>query len=74
MLEHKDYKTAAAELEEARRLLPDQEAIRLALGRTYQALGREAEAKKEFAEVRRLKALVIEKSRQRVESDSLMKP
>lgn len=73
-LEHKDYKTALAELEEARRLLPDQEAIRLALGRTYQALGREADAKKEFAEVRRLKALVIEKSRERVESDQLMKP
>lgn len=73
-LEHRDYRTALAELEEARRLLPDQEAIRLALGRTYQALGREAEAKVEFAEVRRLKAAVIERDRQRVESDQLMKP
>ena len=73
-LEHRDYKTALTELEEARRLLPDQEAIRLALGRTYQALGREAEAKVEFAEVRRLKAAVIERDRQRVESDQLMKP
>jgi tetratricopeptide (TPR) repeat protein len=72
-LEHKDYKTALAELELARRLLPDQEAIRMALGRTYQALGREAEAKQEFAEVRRLKAAVIERDRQRVESDLLMK-
>ena len=65
---------ALAELELARRLLPDQEAIRLLLGRTYQALGRAAEAKTEFAEVRRLKAAVIERDRQRVESDALMKP
>ena len=73
-MEHKDYKTALAELELARRLLPDQEAIRMALGRVYQALGRAAEAKAEFAEVRRLKAAVIERDRQRVESDALMKP
>ena len=32
------------------------------------------EAKAEFAEVRRLKAAVIERDRQRVESDQLMKP
>jgi tetratricopeptide (TPR) repeat protein len=73
-LEHQDYKTALAELEEAKRMLPNQEAIRLALGRTYQAVGRDAEAKAEFAEVRRLKAAVIERDRQRVESDQLMKP
>jgi hypothetical protein len=54
--------------------LPNQEAIRLLLGRTYQALGRDAEASAEFAEVRRLKAVVIERDRQRVESDELMKP
>jgi len=70
----KDYKMALAELELARRLLPNQEAIRLLLGRTYQALGRDAEASAEFAEVRRLKAVVIERDRQRVESDELMKP
>ena len=46
----------------------------MALGRVYQALGRAAEAKAEFAEVRRLKAAVIERDRQRVESDALMKP
>lgn len=73
-LDRQDYKTAVSELEEARRILPNQEAIRLALGRTYQALGRDAEAKTEFAEVRRLKAAVIERDRQRVESDQLMKP
>jgi tetratricopeptide (TPR) repeat protein len=73
-LEHEDLNTALAELEEARRMLPNQEAIRLVLGRTYQALGRDAEAKAEFAEVRRLKAAVIERDRQRVESDLLMKP
>ncbi len=73
-LEHQDYKTALAELEEARRLLPEQEAIRLALGRTYQALGRGKEAAAEFVEVRRLKASVIERARQNVESDQLMKP
>ena len=73
-VDRKDYKTALSELELARRLLPDQEAIRLLLARTYQALGREADAKSEFAEVRRLKAKVIERDRQRVESDELMKP
>jgi tetratricopeptide (TPR) repeat protein len=72
--ERKDYKGALAELELARRLVPDQEAIRLLLGRTYQALGRDAESKAEFAEVRRLKAAVIERDRQRVESDALIKP
>jgi tetratricopeptide (TPR) repeat protein len=69
-----DLKNACFELEEARRILPDQEAVRLVLGRTYQALGRAAEAKVEFAEVRKLKAAAIERSRQRVESDALMKP
>ena len=73
-LEHKDYQTALRELELARKLIPDQEAIRMALGRTYQALGRTEDAKVEFAEVRRLKAAVIERDRQRVESDALMKP
>jgi Flp pilus assembly protein TadD len=72
--DRKDYTTALAELELARRLFPDQEAIRLLLGRTYQAVGRAAEAKAEFAEVRRLKAAVIERDRQRVESDELIKP
>ena len=73
-LERHDHKTAVLELEEARRMLPNQEAIRLSLGQTYRALGREAEAKAEFAEVRRLKAAIIERDRQRVESDELMKP
>src|SRR5260370_33394222 len=68
-----DYAGALASLEEARRLLPDQEAIRFLLGRTYQAVGRAAEAKIEFAEVRRLKAAVIERDRQRAETDELMK-
>jgi Flp pilus assembly protein TadD len=73
-MDQKDYRMALAELELARRLLPDQEAIRLLLGRVYQALGRSAEAQAEFAEVRRLKAAVVERDRQRVESDALMKP
>jgi tetratricopeptide (TPR) repeat protein len=73
-LEREDHKTALTELETARRLLPRQEAVRLMLGRTYQALGREREAKAEFAEVRRLKAAAIENARQRVEVDPLMKP
>jgi tetratricopeptide (TPR) repeat protein len=71
---HQDYKTAIAELEEARRILPDMEAIRFLLGRTYQAAGRDAEAKIEFAEVRRLKADVINKAHERLEADDLMKP
>jgi tetratricopeptide (TPR) repeat protein len=73
-LNRRDYKTALANLERAKAMLPNQEAIRLLLGRTYQALGRSDEAKLEFAEVRRLKAAVIERDRQRVESDQLMKP
>ena len=72
--DRKDYKSALAELEEARRILPDQEAIRFLLGRVYQAVGREAEAKVEFAEVRRLKAEAVDKARERVESDALLKP
>jgi tetratricopeptide (TPR) repeat protein len=69
----KNYPLALKELEIAKQIIPDQEAIRLLLARTYQATGREAEAKTEFAEVRRLKAAVIERDRQRVESDALMK-
>jgi len=61
------------ELELARKLLPEQEAVRMALGRVYQAMGRAAQAKAEFDEVRRLKARVVERDRLRVESDTLMK-
>jgi tetratricopeptide (TPR) repeat protein len=68
-----NYAEALRHLEKARQILPNQEAIRLVLGRTYQAVGRESEAKAEFAEVRRLKAAVIERDRQRLESDALMK-
>ncbi len=71
--DRKEYSGALREFEEARRILPNQEAIRLMLGRTYQALGRDSEAKAEFEEVRRLKAAVIERDRQRVESDALMR-
>lgn len=68
----KRYQEALAELEKAAAILPDQEAIRLLLGRTYQALGRAAEAKREFAEVRRLKQRVVERDRLRLDSDALM--
>ncbi|MCL5746594.1 MAG: tetratricopeptide repeat protein, partial [Acidobacteria bacterium] len=50
--EQKDYETALAELEQARRILPDQEAIHFLLGRVYQAMGRADKAKAPFAEVR----------------------
>lgn len=69
----RDYTTAQKELEKARQILPNQEAIRFLLGRTYQALGRAADAKAEFDEVRRLKAAVAERDRQRFESDALLK-
>ncbi|MGB9610132.1 MAG: hypothetical protein ACPL7M_04100, partial [Bryobacteraceae bacterium] len=59
--------------ETAKKILPDQEAVRFALGRLYQTLGRTAEARAEFEEVRRLKARVVERDRLRVESDTLMK-
>lgn len=72
-LREKEYETALAELEAAKRIIPDQEAIRLLLARTYQALGRAGEAKVEFAEVRRLKQKVVERDRLRLDSDSLMK-
>lgn len=66
------YHEALNELEQAAKILPDQEAIRLLLGRTYQALGRAADAKREFAEVRRLKQQVVERDRLRLDSDALM--
>ena len=46
---------ALALLEEAVKHAPEQEAIHFQLARTYQALGMDAQAKREFAEVRRLK-------------------
>ncbi len=67
-----DYPAALQELEKARKILPNHESIRLLLGRTYQALGREADAKTEFAAVRRIKEAVAERDRQRIESDALM--
>jgi protein O-GlcNAc transferase len=73
-LERHDYKTAIAELETARRILPNHEAVRFLLGRIYQAAGRDADAKVEFAAVRRLKAEGVDKARQRVEGEELMKP
>jgi tetratricopeptide (TPR) repeat protein len=71
--EHKDYPAALAELELARQILPDHESIRFLLGRIYQAAGREAEAKAEFDAVRRLKAEGLQKARERLEADDLMK-
>lgn len=49
------YAAALQRLEKAVQILPEQESIRLLLARTYQALGRTAEAQREFAAVRRLK-------------------
>ncbi len=72
--DHQDYKAAIAELEEARRIVPNHEAVRFLLGQIYQAAGRDADAKIEFAVVRRLKAEAVDKARQRVEGDELMKP
>lgn len=58
----KKYAAALTRLERAAKILPKQEAIRLLLARTYQALGRKAEADREFAEVRRLKEAVVERN------------
>jgi Flp pilus assembly protein TadD len=60
----KQYTNALRHLQAAVKILPEQDSIRLLLARTYQALGRKAEADREFAEVRRLK-------QQRVERDQL---
>lgn len=73
-LGRKDCKTAVPELEAAKRILPEHEAVRFLMGRVYQACGRETEAKAEFEVVRRLKAEGLQKARQQLEADDLMKP
>ncbi len=62
-LAEKKYSAALTRLQAAARILPDQEAIRLSLAQTYRALGRTAEAEKEFAEVRRIKQARMEKNK-----------
>lgn len=59
----KDYPAALRHLEAAAAILPKQEAIRLLLARTYQALGRKADADREFTEVRRIKRQIVERDR-----------
>jgi tetratricopeptide (TPR) repeat protein len=56
------FTVALERLQRAVKILPDQEAIRLLLARTYQALGRRAEAAREFSEVRRLKEAALERN------------
>lgn len=58
----KQYAAALKHLQSAASLLPEHESIRLLLAQTYRALGRTAEANKEFAEVRRLKNRRLDKS------------
>ena len=58
----KRYAAALKHLHAAAKVLPDHEAVRLLMAQTYRALGRTAEADKEFAEVRRLKKSRIDKS------------
>jgi Flp pilus assembly protein TadD len=57
------YTEALKHLEAAAKILPEQDSIRLLLARTYQALGRKADADREFAEVRRLKQQRVERDR-----------
>jgi tetratricopeptide (TPR) repeat protein len=59
----KRYDAALKHLEAAAKILPEQDSIRLLLARTYQALGRKADADREFAEVRRLKQQRVERDR-----------
>jgi predicted Zn-dependent protease len=66
LFEEKNYPGALQEFQTAAQLAPEQEAIRLMLGRTYQALGRKQEAQAEFAEVRRIKARVVEREQHKV--------
>jgi Flp pilus assembly protein TadD len=70
----KRYQDALRHLQAAAKILPDHEAIRFLLGRTYQALGRTDAAKVEFAEVRRLKRLTIERAQKRVASEIPLEP
>ena len=58
----KQYAAAVGHLEAAAKLLPDHEAIRFLLAQTYRALGRTAEANREFAAVRRIKQSRLNKS------------
>lgn len=57
------YAGALKHLQAAANILPEQDSIRLLLARTYQALGRKADAEREFAEVRRLKQQRVERDR-----------
>lgn len=57
----RQFVAALRHLEIAAKILPKQEAIRLLLARTYQSLGRKADAAREFAEVRRLKRAITER-------------
>ncbi|MCX6592462.1 MAG: tetratricopeptide repeat protein [Acidobacteria bacterium] len=55
------FAEALAHLDIAVKILPKQEAIHLLLARTYQALGRKADADREFATVRQLKQETTER-------------
>lgn len=57
----KKFDAALAHLQTAAKIVPNQEAIRLLLARTYQALGRPKDAEREFAEVRRIKQQIVER-------------
>jgi tetratricopeptide (TPR) repeat protein len=70
----KRYQDALRHLQSAAKILPDHEAIRFLLGRTYQALGKHDAAKVEFAEVRRLKRQTIERAQKRVQSEIPLEP
>lgn len=59
----KKHIAALAHLQIAAKILPDQEAIRLLLAQTYRALGRPADADREFAIVRKLKQSRVDKSK-----------
>ncbi|MFN3324697.1 MAG: tetratricopeptide repeat protein [Bryobacteraceae bacterium] len=70
----KQYQEASKLLDTAVRILPDQESIRFLRARTYQALGRQAEAKAEFDEVRRLKQLAEQRRPKTVPAEIPLEP
>jgi tetratricopeptide (TPR) repeat protein len=68
---HRDghIKEALADIERAAALLPEHEAVRLLRGRIYQALGRDADARIEFAAVRRIKDRNVTRDRTQLDGE-----
>ena len=72
--EAKQFHRALEYIDKAVELLPRHEAVRFLRGRIFQALGEHQKAGIEFAEVRRIKAAVVERDRKRLEGEIPLGP